>query len=297
MKNAPGLALMALCGVALVTLVGCGGGGGPSFDSMGVSPDAFAARAGDTIRFHAYGVYANGNPGQEITSTVTWRSSNEAVALIATTGIFTAVAPGECDITASYAGVAPVTRHVTVEVPGSLPTQAWHPLRIGYRWTYSGTEVAPAGVAPRAATTLTISIERESVDDGLVWWELIVKGTDPAVAPNYMYLRHTADGLSQWIYGGLPVLKLKAPLVEGATWTDPNSDKHTFEILSTTESVAVEAGTYDNCVKVKEVEGRADVPTEVLVWFAEGVGIVKEQRWVSGELVEYQELTSENITP
>jgi len=228
---------------------------------------------------------------------VTWSSSDPSVGAVTFQGMFVAVGEGVCQISAGYRNLPPATTEVTVAAPGLLPTADWYPLGFGYRWTYTGTQVNPGQVGPAQEITLTILITKQVVREGLVWWELTISGSDPGAPPRYMYIRHDEDGMVEWLSDGEPVYRLKDPLIEGHNWLDPNSAEHRFTIESTTDAVVVPAGSFDNCIRLREHEGRGDPPFDVVAWFAQGVGIVKEQTWVEDQMIEEQELVSVEFGP
>ena len=69
---------------------------------------------GDSQQFIASGIYLNGVYGVNITSQVTWTSSNTSIVTISAAGLATAHAVGNASITASLSGVTslPVTLSV-----------------------------------------------------------------------------------------------------------------------------------------------------------------------------------------
>lgn len=283
--------VILVCELA-VAISGCGGGGGESFSSITVSPGEFTANPGDKIQFHAIGLIGSGSSGRDITGQVIWASSSTAAGTVDAAGKFTANNAGACSISATYSNLPPQSTPVTVEATPFQPTASWYPFGLGYQWTYTGTQVTPGASHPVQATTLTIRIDRQDARDGVVWWQHTIIGSNPADAPAYSYLRHTDQGLLQWRASGQPLPKLLQPLEQAHSWLDPDSSDHRFTIESVLDSVAVPAGTYDNCVRVREHEGRGDPPYDVLVWFAQGVGLVKEQTIINSEVVEEQQLTS-----
>ena len=114
---------VVLCGAAsLFALAGCGGGGGggsagnssgsSSVASITVSPATGGIDTGTTQQFTATAVDASGNAVTG--STVTWSSSNTAVATISSSGMATAVAAGTTNITASASGVTSTAVPLTV---------------------------------------------------------------------------------------------------------------------------------------------------------------------------------------
>lgn len=89
----------------------------PMLTSIAVEPalpDNLAV--GATQQFTATGTYSD-NSTADITSEVTWASSDEAVATIDAAGLATGVAEGTADITASLSGVTSPAVTLTVVVP------------------------------------------------------------------------------------------------------------------------------------------------------------------------------------
>lgn len=72
----------------------------PSLISIAVTPTTATINIGQTQQFTATGSFANGSTS-DITTSVTWVSSNTAVATITTSGLATAVGAGSTSITAS----------------------------------------------------------------------------------------------------------------------------------------------------------------------------------------------------
>jgi hypothetical protein len=85
-------------------IIGCSS---PSVTSLQISPASETLAAGDTAQFTATATLNQGTHAasqQNVTSTVTWASSNPGVATISASGMTTAVAAGATVITASTAG-------------------------------------------------------------------------------------------------------------------------------------------------------------------------------------------------
>jgi len=81
---------------------------------------AIATRLGDTIQFVAYGNLTGGAPSQDLSSKVTWVSSNASVATINAAGLATAKGVGNTIITAAFNGKT-VTSDMTVSTAAVLP--------------------------------------------------------------------------------------------------------------------------------------------------------------------------------
>lgn len=83
--------------------------------SISVSPSTASVAAGATQQFTANAIYSNGTTSA-LTSSVTWTSSNTAVATISSAGLATGVAAGTATITAAADGyTATATLTVTAE--------------------------------------------------------------------------------------------------------------------------------------------------------------------------------------
>jgi Bacterial Ig-like domain (group 2) len=102
-------------------LIGCGNPQG--LDSIQVSPSTGSLSVGQTVQFTATGTFGNAGHAstQNITGSVTWSSSNAAVATVNSSGIATAVGSGTTTITASAAafnGPASSSAFLTVTSSG-----------------------------------------------------------------------------------------------------------------------------------------------------------------------------------
>ena len=287
--------------VGLFLLSGCGGGsesGLPAIVSIDITDD-FTAHVGDVVDFHALGEQETSGWRWLYNTDLTWESSNPLVGTIDNLGEFTAIGIGETVVTGTYEDLPPDSATVTVVEPGPQPTAPYHPLDIGYWWEYTGSPVEPGGVHPAQDITLTVSCTRQVVGAGEVWYELRVQYTDPEQSPRYLYFRHDEQGLCELFADDTSVYKLKAPIQVGTQWSDDQDPQHTFEIESVTDEVTVPAGTFGNCVKVREHNvAQGGDEWDIFTWFKTGVGIVKseypeidpdtgEEVWIYQELVDY----------
>jgi Bacterial Ig-like domain (group 2) len=99
-------ALLVLLSLTMATMVcACGGGGTPTkLDSVSVAPQTVAVEQGASQQFKATGTYSDGS-SQNLTASVTWGSSNPAVATINASGLATTVGTGSVTISASMSSV------------------------------------------------------------------------------------------------------------------------------------------------------------------------------------------------
>ena len=93
-------------------IAGCGGGGGNDSDlpqktliSIAVTPNNPSIVIGATQQFNATGTYSD-NTMQDLTSMVSWTSSNTSIATISNTGLSTAAAIGTSIITATSGDIS-----------------------------------------------------------------------------------------------------------------------------------------------------------------------------------------------
>jgi hypothetical protein len=89
----------------------------PTLSSIMIMPAApTLGGVGATQQFSAAGIYSDGSTA-DVTSQVTWSSSNPAIATISSTGLVTSVATGTANITATLSGVTGTPITLTVIAP------------------------------------------------------------------------------------------------------------------------------------------------------------------------------------
>jgi hypothetical protein len=128
--------------------------------SIAVTPANPSVIAGSTQQFKATGTYSD-NSTQDITSQVSWSSSNTAVATINSAGLASGIAGGSTTITATQASVSgsttltvqPTTLVMsTTSLPGGVQNQAYAAtLRATggtapYTWSLANNTTLPAGL-------------------------------------------------------------------------------------------------------------------------------------------------------
>jgi hypothetical protein len=106
---------------------GCGGGSStPRLTGLTVAPTTASITAGNQQPFTATGVFADGST-QDETATVTWTSSNSAVATIVSGGLASGVSAGTANITAALFGRTSNTAVLTVTSANVLQSIAVTP--------------------------------------------------------------------------------------------------------------------------------------------------------------------------
>ncbi len=98
-----GAALNSVSGSTTLTVT-TPSGPNPTLSSIVVVPTSSRAAAGTSVEFYALGVFSNGSV-QNISSTVTWSSSNSAIASVSTSGVATGIVPGTATIQATSASL------------------------------------------------------------------------------------------------------------------------------------------------------------------------------------------------
>jgi hypothetical protein len=144
--------------VIFLLIINCSGGGGGSsapavtLTSIAVTPLTTSISLGETQQFTAIGTYSD-NSTKNITTSVTWGSSNTAVAAISTTGLATSVAAGTTTITANLSGVTSNTAQLTIVTLTSIAITPPNPV-IDFGATQQFTAmVTYSDSAPKDITT------------------------------------------------------------------------------------------------------------------------------------------------
>jgi hypothetical protein len=113
--------------------------------SIAVTPANPSIKAGSTQQFKATGTYSD-NSTQDITSQVSWSSSNTAVATINGAGLASGIAGGSTTITATQTSVSGSTS-LTVQPTTLVMSTTSLPTGVQNQ-SYSGTLAATGGTAP-----------------------------------------------------------------------------------------------------------------------------------------------------
>lgn len=136
----------------LAALAGCSGGDTtapePAVVSVTVTPSTSSLEdIGVSVQFAA--VAKDGSGATVSGKTVTWASSNNAVATVSSSGLATAVAPGQTAITATVTGVAGSAALSVTQPTQTCSNAKTVNLAVGGAQTYDGSDciILPAGVS------------------------------------------------------------------------------------------------------------------------------------------------------
>jgi hypothetical protein len=139
------------------------------------------------------------------------------------------------------------------------------PLEDGFTWTYVDSR----------AFQLTVTCEGPQTIAGYSVY---------CINEQYFYLNSDGWYFVDYPYYTTPVRVMPAEIAAGSTCSGQGSFSGlTWTCVSTDESVAVEAGNFADCIEIKEVgKVGTQVTTERHLWFAPGVGLVKQRSIVGG---------------
>jgi uncharacterized protein YjdB len=157
--------------------------------SITVTPANSSLTVGGTQQFAATGRYSDGST-QNLTSQVTWGSSNTAAATISSTGLATAVASGTTTISATLGSVSGSTGLSVTAGPLTITTTALPAATTGV--AYSATLTATGGTPP-----YTWSIASGTLPAGLTLTAAgVISGTPTATGTSSFTVKVTAGAQS-----------------------------------------------------------------------------------------------------
>ncbi|HWY30631.1 MAG TPA: Ig-like domain-containing protein, partial [Candidatus Acidoferrum sp.] len=136
-----------------------------TLQSIAVTPAAPSVGIGNTVQFSAMGTYSD-NSTKNITSSVTWASSNPAFAtIVAATGLATGVAVGTTEITATQGSVVSPNDPLAVTV---APSTASDVVTHHYDAARSGTNTHELTLTPGTVNSITFGKVAEFGVDGQI---------------------------------------------------------------------------------------------------------------------------------
>ena len=169
----------------------------PTLNSISVTPANPNIATGATQQFTATGTYSDGST-QNLTSQVTWTSSNTSVATINSAGLASGATPGSTTITAAFSGTPGLTTLTVQATPLTITTSS---LPNGVlNLSYSATLAGSGGTPP-----YSWSLESGNLPTGL---SLSSSGTisgTPTVAGSYNFTVRLSDSAAQLVTKALSI--------------------------------------------------------------------------------------------
>ena len=163
----------------------------PTLQSIAVTPANTSLPTGETEQFTAIGTLSD-NTTENLTSQVTWASSDTTWATISTTGLATAVSPGPVTISAAFDGITGSTGlTVTAAVLQSIavtPANTSLPTGQTEQFTAIGT------LSNNTTENLTSQVTWASSDT--TWATINTTGLATAVSPGPVTISASFDGIT-----------------------------------------------------------------------------------------------------
>jgi hypothetical protein len=175
--------------------------------------------------------------------------------------------------------------------PDVVPAQAGDNQLFDYHETVTGTETHDD------VRYFIIEARRDATDE---YPERVVnqirRVDEEAVHTRLPLLDETGEFIVDWY--DAPYLKL--PPREGETWTDPQYEDLAFTTAAIEDQITVPAGTF-SCVRVEQQweapaeQGEGTVQHTIKQWYAQGVGVVRDQTWEDDAMTSTIELTDYTV--
>ena len=260
--------------IALVFVTGCGASAPPvspkALLSVSITPSNTSIAVDVTEQFTAMGNYSDGSTAN-LTSSVTWASSNTAVATVSQTGMATAMSAGSAAITATTSGMTGSTAVTVTAAPLTVTSLAVSPttgslvagatqqftanatysngttgaLNTGVTWTSSNTAVATVSSTGLATAVQAGTTTIEATADGFTATAtLTVTAAVPtvtAVSVSPATVSIISGTTQQFTANATFSNGTMGALTSGVTWTSSNTAVAT--VSSTGLATAVQAGT------------------------------------------------------
>jgi hypothetical protein len=186
-----------------LTAKNAAGASSPTLVSITVTPATLTAPIGSSQQFKAIATYSDGST-QDITSQVTWASSNTSVATVSSGGLATVQAVGTASISAGISATATMTSQMpaapapTTPVAGSTPSRL--PSGLILHWTFDNATISGNTVADTSGNNQTGTIQGSvAVVTGILGQALQFNGSNSAVTSYSGAPFNTNLTLSAWI--------------------------------------------------------------------------------------------------
>lgn len=159
----------------------------------------------------------------------------------------------------------------TPETPKKEDISQYYPLKEGYEWEYEGVGNEYASYTQK----VTYSKDKRfqvMKDNGGTRSANVYEIKDDSIVNTYMEGEVYDDRNVLDKESNLNVVIIKHPLELGNKWI---SEENSYEIVDINASVTVPAGTFENCIAVKEVY--KDHTAEMFYYYKKDIGLVKAE--------------------
>ncbi len=210
----------------------------PTLQSIAVTPANTSLSTGNTEQFTATGTLSN-NTTEDLTSQVTWASSDTTWATINSTGLATAVAPGPVTISAAFDGITGSTG-LTVVAPPTLQSIAVTPANTTLFTGNTEQFTATGTLSDDTTENLTSQVTWASSDT--TWATINPTGLATSVAPGAVTISAAFDGIT----GSTGLTVVAAPTLQSIAVTPANTSLTTGEAEQFTAIGTLSDNTTEN---------------------------------------------------
>jgi len=261
---------------------------------------------GQVLQLLAYAVDAAGTTVLVVPGSITWHSSDPVVASVDTTGKVTALTAGTADIEASYQSRLTVQATITVQEPAAT---SYFPLGLGDSWYYRN---------PATSATLSAHVTGTKVVNGVLTMEVTTTYSSGDWVRSYFCaasgligfhaedLHLASEGEVEYDTYSPPIKYVMPPSTGGlpnqqSLRTEPGNI--TRPIVASTETtlagaLTVNGHTYQNVYRVSQHlawQLNPSIYSDLTLWLAPGIGIIREDFQESGEAPEHWELVNATV--
>ena len=157
------------------------------------------------------------------------------------------------------------------EMPKEEDISLYYPLGEGYEWEYEGVGNEYASYTKKVTHSNNNRFQ-VMIDNGGTRSANIYEIKDGSVVNTYMEGEVYDDKNVLDKENNLNVILIKLPIEVGNKW---ESEENSYEIVDINALVTVPAGTFDNCISVKEVY--KDQTAEMFYYYKKDIGLVKSE--------------------
>ena len=157
------------------------------------------------------------------------------------------------------------------ETPKEVDISLYYPLKEGFEWEYEGVGNEYASYTKKVTHSNNNRFQ-VMIDNGGTRSANIYEIKDGSVVNTYMEGEVYDDKNVLDKENNLNVVLIKLPIEVGNKWM---SEENSYEIVDINALVTVPAGTFDNCISIKEVY--KDQTAEMFYYYKKDIGLVKSE--------------------